>query len=37
MKILIADTDFEIIEDVSHILNKCQPDWHVSITDSGKQ
>jgi DNA-binding response OmpR family regulator len=37
MKILIADIDSEIIEDVGFTLNKFQPDWYLSIIDSGSQ
>jgi DNA-binding response OmpR family regulator len=35
MNILVVDTDNETIEDVNFTLNKWQPDWHVSIVDSG--
>jgi two-component system KDP operon response regulator KdpE len=37
MKILIADNDSDIIEDVSRTLNINQPDWQVSVIGSGKR
>ncbi len=37
MKVIIADTNFEMIESVRGTLNKYQPDWQVLIVDSGKR
>jgi two-component system, OmpR family, response regulator VicR len=37
IEILIADTDNATLEDISSTLNKVQPHWHLSVTNSGKQ
>jgi PleD family two-component response regulator len=37
MDILIADSDIETLKDVSATLNKVQPDWRLSVLNSGKQ
>jgi two-component system KDP operon response regulator KdpE len=37
MRILIADTNPEIKEDVRLALNRCQPDWQLSVVSTGKQ
>jgi two-component system KDP operon response regulator KdpE len=37
MKILIADTDNETIEETHLSLNQYQPEWQVPVFDSGKQ
>jgi len=37
MKILIADNDFESMEDISIALNLCIPELELIITNSGKQ
>ena len=37
VEILIADTNSEMIENVRITLNINQPDWNLSIIDSGKQ
>jgi len=37
MKILIADTKSEVIENVRMIFNQYQPDWQLSVTEAGEQ
>ncbi|MDD4923581.1 MAG: response regulator [Dehalococcoidales bacterium] len=37
MKILVASSDIDLTEYIYDALNICQPDWELSITDSGKQ
>jgi two-component system response regulator MtrA len=37
MKILIADHDKESIENTKFALSSYQPDWHLSIINSGKE
>jgi DNA-binding response OmpR family regulator len=37
MKILIADLDYGVIENVSSVINKYKPDWHISIVGSGEK
>ena len=37
MKILLADTDCETIDDSNMVFHMYQPDWQVSIIDSGKE
>ncbi len=37
MKILVASSDIDLTEYIHDTLNVCQPDWELSITDSGKQ
>jgi DNA-binding response OmpR family regulator len=37
MKILIADINSEVIENVRMIFNQYQPDWQLSVTEAGEQ
>ena len=37
MKILIADNDFDSVEDISIALNRCTPELEFTTTNSGKQ
>ena len=37
MKIVVADTDNETIENISSLLSSLKPDWQVSASNSGKQ
>jgi two-component system response regulator VicR len=37
MKILIADNDFDSVEDISVALNRCTPELEFTTTNSGKQ
>jgi DNA-binding response OmpR family regulator len=37
MKILIADIDSEMLNDIRRTLNKYQPDWQLDTVNDGKQ
>ncbi|MDD4924205.1 MAG: response regulator [Dehalococcoidales bacterium] len=37
MKIFVADTDNETIENVYSLLSSLKPDWQISASNSGKQ
>lgn len=37
MKILIVNTDSEVAQDVRMTLNRCQPDWQLTVIDAGQQ
>jgi DNA-binding response OmpR family regulator len=37
MKILIAESDCEVIEVVKTVVKTSQPDWNLSFTTSGKE
>jgi DNA-binding response OmpR family regulator len=37
MKILIANLNSEILEDINSSLNKIEPDWNLSAVNSGEQ
>jgi DNA-binding response OmpR family regulator len=37
VKVLIADTNPEILDDILPILNQYQPDWQLSIINAGKK
>ncbi len=37
MKIVIADTDNETIENICSLLSSLKPDWQISASNSGKQ
>jgi two-component system response regulator MtrA len=37
MKVLVADTNSELLEHVRFIFSRLQPDWQLQIVDSGRQ
>jgi DNA-binding response OmpR family regulator len=37
MKILIAESDCEVVEMVKTVINTYQPDWNLSFTSFGKE